>query len=93
MFVLFCPLTRQFVDAVVPQEPLPFLYWDRKINPTAIIPNLEDAIEMAKDVQRVHASENLYHYTIQVLRLGANNLPNYNVPAYEIKAERPAPMN
>lgn len=93
MFVLFCPLTREFVDAVVPQDPLPFIYWDRKINPTATIENLEDAITMAKEVQRVFVSENTYHRPVQVLQLGANNLPNYNAPAYELKAVRPMPMN
>lgn len=86
MFVLFIPLTRQFVDSVVPAEPLPLLYFARVINPTAILPDLEAAKFMALEVQAVYHAEKMYHVSIQVLPLGPNYHPNYNAPAFELPA-------
>mgnify|MGYP007071576152 CR=1 FL=1 len=93
MYVLFCVESREFVLSVVPDEPLPLLYWGREITPLAIIPSLDDAIFMAGEVQRVHYSEDLYHYSIQVLELGPNNIPRFNTPAFEIPARRGRSVN
>jgi hypothetical protein len=87
MFVIYRLPARDYLDRVVPDEPLPLLFLEPKFSASGIIANLEDAIWMANEAQRVFHSEDLYHFTLQILPLGPNNIPDFNHPAYEIKAE------
>jgi hypothetical protein len=65
-----------------------WLEWDREIHDIGILPTKEDAILMAEEVQRVRATEEIFHYSVQVLQLGSDKRPDLTSPVYELIAKR-----
>jgi hypothetical protein len=89
MYVIYTPEIKAFLYAIIPVKPVPGLEWDYKIQDIGIIPSNEDAILMAKEVQRIRVAQEIFHFGVQVLELGPNMLPNFTVPVYELsKPER-----
>ncbi len=94
MFVIYTPENKTFLQSIIPVEPIPGLEWDYNIHEIGIIPTKEDAILIAKEVQRVRVSQEIFHFSVQVLELGLNKLPNYRIPVYELsKPQRSFGMN
>jgi hypothetical protein len=84
MFVIYTPELGSFLKSIIPIEPIPWLEWDHKIHDTGNIPSKDDAILMAKEVQRIRVAQEIFHFGVQVLELGSNNLPNFKKPVYEL---------
>lgn len=89
MYVIYTPEIKTFLQSIIPVDPIPWLEWDHKIHDIGIIPNKEDAIMIAKEEQRIRVVQEIFHFGVQVLELGPNNLPNFRIPVYELsKPER-----
>jgi hypothetical protein len=84
MFVIYTPEIKSFLRSIISVKPIPGLEWDHKIHDIGIIPTKEDAILMAKEVQRIRVSQEIFHFGVQVLELGPNNLPNFRIPVLEL---------
>lgn len=84
MFVIYTPEIKTFLQSIIPIEPIPWLEWDYTIHEMGIMPTKEDAITMAKEVQRIRVAQKIFHFGVQVLELGPNSLPNFRIPVYEL---------
>lgn len=84
MYVIYTPEIRTFLQSIIPVDPIPGLEWDYKIHDVGIIPTKDDAILMAKEVQRIRVTQEIFHFGVQVLELGPNKLPNFRIPVYEL---------
>jgi hypothetical protein len=84
MFVIYTPEIKSFLQSIIPIEPIPGLEWDHKIHDIGIIQSKEDAILMAKEVQRIRVAKEIFHFSVQVLELGPNKLFNFRIPIYEL---------
>lgn len=93
MFVIYNPENRPFLRCVIPLSDTIRLDWDNIVHDLGILPTKEDAIAMAPEVQRIRATENIFHYSVQVLELGSNQLPNFKTPIYELSSIRKISTN
>ncbi len=86
MFVIYTPETQQFLQCVVPRSNTLWLEWDNEIHKSGILYTKEDAIMMADDVQQIRATDEIFHYSVQVLLLDPDKQPNFTNPVYELIA-------
>jgi len=93
MFILFTPETKHILQCVIPLDDGPWFEWSRVVHDTSIIPSLEDAAKLAREIQQVRANENLFHYSIQVIPLSPSKVPAFERPAFEISAPRRVSLN
>ncbi len=84
MYVIYTPEIKAFLHSIIPVKPIPGLEWDYKIHDIGIIPTKEDAILMSNEVQRIRVANEIFHFSVQVLELGPNKLPNFRIPVYEL---------
>jgi hypothetical protein len=84
MYVIYTPEIKSFLKSIIPIEPNPGLEWDYKFHDIGIIPTKDDAIFMAKEVQRIRVAQEIFHFSVQVLELESNKLPNFRNPLYEL---------
>jgi hypothetical protein len=84
MFTIYSPDEKRYLHAVSFQGDEPQLEWGDGIDEKGLIATKEDAILMAKEVQRIRVAEEIFHFCVQVLELEANKLPNFKLPVYEL---------
>lgn len=93
MFILYTPETRHILQCVIPLDNGPWFEWSREIHDSSIIPTVEDAAHLAREIQQVRANEDLFHYSIQVIPLSPAKVPDFENPAFEISAPRRVSLN
>ena len=93
MFILYTPESKHILQCVIPLDNGPWFEWSREIHDTSIIPTLEDAVKLAREIQQVRANEDIFHYSVQVIPLSEKKIPAFERPAFEITAPQRVSMN
>lgn len=93
MYVIYTPEVRLFLQCVIPLSDTVWLEWDSVIHDEGILSTIEDAITMAKEVQKIRVAEQIFHYSVQVLRIGEDKWPDMRIPVYEISSPKRVSMN